>query len=175
MHLLLVLLTSCRWVQYYLAHNTIGPTKGIWWEHVVPAAAFRMLHANLSHQQQGAGLGAQNSSWNLCPNQLLELYRQAAAAGLPVAGRQPWLCKCSWSRQLRHQLGLQVSTTSYRSSTPVATAYGAPVAAANVTPVFVQLSSELRVITASLHALSWLKSTEGRTTFPSIAPGGNMV
>lgn len=35
---------GCRWLRYYLAHNSQGPTKGDWWEHVAPAAAFQQLH-----------------------------------------------------------------------------------------------------------------------------------
>ncbi|WIA36793.1 hypothetical protein OEZ86_008048 [Tetradesmus obliquus] len=33
-----------RWLRYYLAHNSQGPTKGVWWEHVAPPAAFQQLH-----------------------------------------------------------------------------------------------------------------------------------
>lgn len=32
-----------RWAAYYLAHDTQGPTKGVWWEHVVPHHALAPL------------------------------------------------------------------------------------------------------------------------------------
>lgn len=37
-----VCMLLCRWLRYYLAHDSEGPTKGVWWEHVAPATALQL-------------------------------------------------------------------------------------------------------------------------------------
>lgn len=32
-----------RWVQYYLAHDCVGPTRGVPWDYVAPPSAFNVL------------------------------------------------------------------------------------------------------------------------------------
>ncbi|KAF5825970.1 mannosyltransferase putative-domain-containing protein [Dunaliella salina] len=39
------------WTKFYLAHDSIGQTKGRWWEHVAPG--FALLIAGPPHSQQG--------------------------------------------------------------------------------------------------------------------------
>jgi len=44
-----------RWLQYYLAHDSTGPTKGVAWEHTAPHTAFAVIQQPNSTE---AGLDA---------------------------------------------------------------------------------------------------------------------
>ena len=33
----------CRWADYYLQHDNMGPTRGVPWDYVVPASAVTEL------------------------------------------------------------------------------------------------------------------------------------
>jgi hypothetical protein len=171
----------CSWLRYYLAHNTIGPTKGVWWEHVVPAAAFTILQQQqqllqLELLQQQAGVRAHSRSAG-CPQQLHELAAAAAAAQLLVDSDAGLECACN--QQHAQQLpahGLRAAWHANSSSSfaaPPGNNGSWPVPAANVTQAFVRLSSAMRVIRASEAALAWLKSAEGAAAFPALAPGSS--
>jgi len=72
------------------------------------------------------------------------------------------------------QKKVAAETTSQVEVMRAVEAPGAPITAALVTPVLTELSGAMRVIDASVEALRWLKSEEGQTAFPSLAPGSSM-
>lgn len=178
-------LTS-RWLEFYLAHDSKGPTKGVWWEHVAPASAFAIIPQpnSTQHIQQFGNIGPSSSIYSSsatssssgvhgCPIQLFLFYQAAQQAGLPVDHKPDLQCLCSPLMQVQ-QKKVAAETTSQVEVMRAVEAPGAPITAALVTPVLTELSGAMRVIDASVEALRWLKSEEGQTAFPSLAPGSSM-
>lgn len=113
-----------RWLGYYLAHNSQGPTKGIWWEHVAPASAFTVLHidplpgiamplsnttswvhapAHVTWLGAPAEAGSATSSssstaskagFSSCPFMLFSQYIQSVQLALPVDPLPDLECAC---------------------------------------------------------------------------------
>lgn len=96
------------------------------------------------------------------------LYQAGRRAGLPLEFDSDRACACADSRQLT------VHASTSKEQQPAA-ADSAPIPALRVGPGVEQLSQALRVIEASVAALRWLKSADGRTAFPSLAPGSTMA
>ncbi|KAJ9518636.1 hypothetical protein QJQ45_018676, partial [Haematococcus lacustris] len=89
----------CRWARYYLAHDSQGPTKGRWWEHVVPTSAFTIVKEEEEPLSQMAW--ARRASSAETPG---------SAAASPSMMRQPDLQPASagWAWQ-RHDTDVQVA------------------------------------------------------------------
>ncbi|KAL6765645.1 mannosyltransferase putative-domain-containing protein [Haematococcus lacustris] len=88
-----------RWARYYLAHDSQGPTKGRWWEHVVPTSAFTIVKEEEEPLSQMAW--ARRASSAETPG---------SAAASPSMMRQPDLQPASagWAWQ-RHDTDVQVA------------------------------------------------------------------
>lgn len=142
-------------MEYYLAHNSKGPTKGVWWEHVAPARAFDVLPQGNTSSDSGSPLAPALG----CRGQdLFRVYVAARVAGLPVEQQPDLECTC------RHvAAAASISAQAQR----LAGNGSAPVPAVRVTPALLRLSAALRVIFESVAALAWLKGGEGQPAFPS--------
>lgn len=171
--LLLVAANYDRWLQYFLAHDSKGPTKGVWWEHVAPDTAFELIAQSNATVLSSAGpdqhTGSSSSSIRSCTRQLFELYKAAQLAALPVDYQPVLECACS------HLNAGQAVQSSPSLSAAAGSGVTQPVKAALVEPSLVQLSTPLQIIEASLEALRWLKETEGRAAFPALAPGSALA
>ncbi|KAI8474523.1 MAG: mannosyltransferase putative-domain-containing protein [Monoraphidium minutum] len=80
-----------RWVHYYLAQDTLGPTVGVPYDYVVPDSALVAWAVNGPLLQARAD----GAKWNVtpqeaCPIATFAAYRRALEAGLPL-GRAPAL------------------------------------------------------------------------------------
>ncbi|GIL64111.1 hypothetical protein Vafri_18080 [Volvox africanus] len=92
------------WCEYYLAHDSWGPTKGVLWEHVVPEAALQLvLHPAYGAAEAGCSAGrtagylAQEAAGTSFPTNVTQLSQlcdspqrytellQGAFVGLPTA------------------------------------------------------------------------------------------
>lgn len=183
----------CRWLAYYIAHDSKGPTKGVWWEHVAPDSAFAFVPDNSSSSSSlvagtaGSKIGNDNThvaTAGGCPRKLFSLYEAALQAGMPVEINQHLECACRLEKALQHHTASnsrpaqqskgQLSASPAVTPSTADTAGSAPIAAARVSSALLQLSPALQVIQASDAALAWLKSAEGRAAFPSLAPGSTM-
>lgn len=177
---------ACRWLEFYLAHDSKGPTKGVWWEHVAPASAFAVLLKpnSTQHTQQVGNIGprsklhsnsepSSSSGDHGCPIELFTFYHAAQQAGLPVDDQPDLQCLCSPLMQAQQEK-VMAEATSQAKVVQAVEPLSAPIAAARITPVLTELSGAMRVIEASVEALRWLKSEEGRTAFASLAPRSSM-
>lgn len=175
------------WLRYHLAHNSQGPTKGVWWEHVAPRDALQLLHLDAAPtlMLRGAPAGA---AWRTqpahlrdasgsCPALLYVQYAQARQLALPVDAQPALECACAQLARALQQLPAASAAANALSPEYLVADGGppdgspVPALAADGGGAAQDSSTALAAIRASEVALAWLSSEEGRAAFPSLFDG----
>ncbi len=77
-----------RWAHYYIAHDSLGPTKGVPWDYVAPSWAFYIMQLNpitlRAYPDQGKWHHMDDGSYDGCPAAHFFDYRRMRELGLPM-------------------------------------------------------------------------------------------